>query len=395
MSRLHWALARVPLSLLAVGVGRLDSFLPKPPAERSRPEARWAPAHLGLGMLGWAARRGARTFHDHDGPWREFGNKVEAVGHFRSAGAAPGAGAAVRPEEDPFADLWRREGKGYLSGLAASRGREDAASARESGLSRHDLITHHTGLGLGLAVGHLARVGRRSSVAAAEVRAGVGRFIEGCRRLSYPGYEEMSIEALGLTVELRCPGLRGVVEEAVRDLEPSYCSLFWHGVGRGIYFNPADLAPRRDARWGALGKALAAPDAREARLNAVAGVAWALALVNIRHPATVAWRLGSEMTPDTQDAAANGVASATVLWRDTVGDETVLRRFVGYRREAAVAGINGYSRLVADAVDLAQREIYPLLHREMRLGEIFRYRPVSRWVETLGGSPTGWERGVS
>ena len=365
---LRWQLARMPVSLLAAGVGRMDSVLPTPGDESSGPVSMWAPASLGLAMLGRAARAGEDRFGDTSGRWRELRNKVRAFSCFRSAGAT-GEGST----DDVYADLWRREGSGYLHGRYSNFG---PAARQESPPGRPDRIPHHTGMGLGMAARHLESLRPRSSTA--EICPTVDGFMDECRRRSMPGHVDATIEALGLTVKLLHSPLLNAVEQVLRVREPTARALFWHGVGRGLYLDPADLAPREGDRWRSLELALAASSDETGRSNAISGLAWATTLVNIRHPEIIARRLSHAKLQEHGESVANGVASVTLLWRDAVGDDAVLRGLLAHRPAPETAAAELWQRLVVEPSERALRDTYPRLRDAGTLGALFRYRPLER-----------------
>src|SRR6185369_8249429 len=81
---------------------------------------------------------------------------------------------------------------------------------------------------------------------------------------------------------------------------------FWHGGGRGIYFTATNLLP--DGHTGrALGMISAEPPHESGRRNALAGLAWAMTLVNFRHPEILAHFLNHyESRFASHDAFING-----------------------------------------------------------------------------------------
>jgi len=89
------------------------------------------------------------------------------------------------------------------------------------------------------------------------------------------------------------------------------------------------------------------------------------------------------------DSAANGVASVSLLWLHAVGDDPLLRAVRDHW-----AGPGGKpeelwrSRLLA-AVELAIDRVYPLLVERQRIDELFLYRPVHGWAESLGEGEVG------
>ena len=378
MTGLSWALVRLPVSLLLAGVQRTRA-LPAPAG--GRPPGWPTPGMISLGLraLERSARAGTRRLDDPRGRWRELLNKVRAFGWFRAAGEPPEASATARDGATGlFADLWWREGRGYLHGREAAAGR----AGGDPGLPRPDLIPHHTGMGLGLASHHFEGLGPRSS--AAELGAAVDGFLADARRWSVPGYGGAVHEALGLTIELSHPRLLRTVDEELAARSASARSFYWHGVGRGFYFSPDEMAPRRGAGWLAVKRALETPPDEGTRRNAVAGVAWAATLVNFCDPRVIAARLREPRLDEAGDAAANGVASVTLLWLDAVGEGPLLDGFRAHGTGGDAGGL--WRRRVADPVELAIEEVYPLLVEQERIDELFRYRPLAGWAGSLGES---------
>ena len=89
------------------------------------------------------------------------------------------------------------------------------------------------------------------------------------------------------------------------------------------------------------------------------------------------------------------MASVTLLWLDAVGDGPTLRacraiwqgsgKPPGEAREEAAAV--AWRRRVGAAVETAIDRVYPLLVEKNRIDELFRYRPVDGWAESLGKAP--------
>ncbi len=369
MSRLSWALARLTVKLLVGGVQRTRAL---PVASGERPARLPTPGMiaLGLGALERAAASGARRLDDPQGRWRELGNKVQAFIQFRRA-AEPGEADGV------FADLWRREGRGYLLGRQAAAGREEM----DPDPARRNLIPHHTGLGLGLASYHFDGLGRRAS--GAQLRETVERFLADSRRLSLPGYEGLVLEALGLTIQLSHPHLLLRVDRELAPRSERVRALFWHGVGRGLYFDSREMPPAASGTWRAADRALSLPPNDETRHNAVAGLAWATTLVNFCAPEIIAARLREPLLLETGDAAANGVASVTLLWLDAVGDGPLLRGFRDHWTAPEAEAVGPRRRELLAAIELGVDRVYPLLAERAQLDELFRYRPVDGWAESF------------
>jgi hypothetical protein len=163
------------------------------------------------------------------------------------------------------------------------------------------------------------------------------------------------------------------VDRALAKAAPELRGFFWHGVGRALYFLPINFFPYSAGQVFAAARA-EAPDA-ESRLSALAGAAWAYALVGQRDPSILAELVvrpyGDELAQD--GGFANGIASSTIMRFDTTPEADVLPRFLAHRpAEPAVARL--WDRLVRGPGEAALERLYPILKRRDQLGEVFRYR---------------------
>jgi hypothetical protein len=140
-------------------------------------------------------------------------------------------------------------------------------------------------------------------------------YVDLCRANACPGLADAMLEALGLVVQLVRPEWVDRLDASLREWHPDLVGLFWHGVGRGLYFAPARVLPCGNVVWpGAQTAATRAPHAR-ARDNAVAGFAWAVALVNVRDPKALDALLRRHEGAISQTAAfAQGAAGAAAVW---------------------------------------------------------------------------------
>ena len=141
----------------------------------------------------------------------------------------------------------------------------------------------HTGASLWLAERLLAELARGAPAAAA-----LERWRQLCTAALRPGHAGLAVEALGLTARHLDPQRVAALAELLRSTAPELAELFWHGVGRGLYFAPTHLPPWTGAARRAFAKAWSEPPDLPGRANATAGLAWALTLVNVRHPEVVA-----------------------------------------------------------------------------------------------------------
>jgi len=327
--------------------------------------------------------------------WRELANKLTAYELYRSAEELlPGtaAGAPLAEAARAALALGPRRSPWVLEGLAFARaeaahgptGRPPGEAGPEglltgagtAELPAAALLPLHTGAGLALARRALAGLG--SAPADAELARALERFAALCRGHARPGYLDAALEAVGLVARTLYPHLVRRLARAARavDAEP----LFWHGAGRGLYFAPAHVLPVFDPALRALRAAASEPEDGSGRANAVAGVAWALTLVNLHDPEVLAAVLeGLEEARVDPEAFADGVASALALRFDVTGRDADLEAFLAYRpacgacRRAAL-----WERLVRRPAEDALARRHPDLRGRGALGELFRVPELGR-----------------
>jgi hypothetical protein len=158
-------------------------------------------------------------------------------------------------------------------------------------------------------------------------------------------------------------------------------ALFWHGVGRGLYFLPIHFIPQAAAGRRALEMALSEPPHRSGRLNAVAGMAWPLTLVNIRHPYVMESFLkeSPQLLVDS-DAFSQGVSTAVMTWFESTSDDPALQAFITHR-PSNLALISVWNRHIRMPSQNAMDNHFPKLKAQKRLDDLFRYTPLARLIE--------------
>src|SRR4029079_12171593 len=141
------------------------------------------------------------------------------------------------------------------------------------------------------------------------------------------GWSPVLFEALGLVCLTLFPDDIARVDRELRRLDADLLPYFWHGVGRGDYLievraaEPRGLSVRRSAPGQA--------PLHLARLNRLSGHAWALTLVNLRHPEIVESAMpGPELGAAELDAWSNGVSSAVLLWSGVIGHDQWMGTFL-------------------------------------------------------------------
>jgi hypothetical protein len=268
--------------------------------------------------------------------WQEFQNKLQAFYLFEHVDSVLGFSL-----DGPFslAEMVSRTSAlgSFFSPWATEGLGRYYARLRNGGVARGSLIGHdtmslppesmvplHTGMGLALAETVLAY--RLDSATTAEV------FIKLCCNNARPEFLGATIEALGLVVRNLYPEMMGSLSEYLWRCNQELFEYLWHGAGRGIYFAPINFLPYWSTPWQGYEMCTREPPNDLARRNAVAGFAWAVTLVNLRHPTIlVAFleRLGERLALD--DAFASGVFSALVIWLACAPNDTSVVNLLQYQ----------------------------------------------------------------
>jgi hypothetical protein len=296
--------------------------------------------------------------------WQELRNKLEAFERFRAAACEPGPGigpALRRASAMPaYERLWTLEGLGHALGGAAWR---EPRGLLRSGVPAAAALPLHTGAGLAFA--------ERAVEAEEEglTEELLERFAALCEAAAAPGSADALFEALGLAARTLRPDRIPAFDRALRRMGEERRSLFWHGLGRGLYFLPTNALPWGDPAGRALPKALSEPPDALSRHQAVGGLSWALVLVNLRNPEVVEAFLRSPGCPGPYEGAfAHGAAMAALVWAAVIGPDATLDRFLRHRPRAAWA--RTWQRLVAEPCAQAVQEAGT--RRLQGWGELFR-----------------------
>lgn len=328
----------------------VDRLFGLPPAD---------PVALSLAVLGSSAEV-LKTFPGQRLAGQELANKLFAFGDFQYVESRLGLGSdrplSMRIERasalGPYPGLWALEGLGFAHAESAWRtAAPSQALLAATSYPPHATVPLHTGMGISIAMRTLGEIDTRGSERV--LRGAVEEHLALCETHAAEGCTRMSFEALGLVVRHLHPHLLQPVDHLLRAIDEELVGYFWHGVGRALYFLPSHVLPASDA-WGrALVKARSEPRHALGRANALAGFAWALALVNVRHPEILERFLARQRTSadDERRAVANGVSSALVVWHGVNGRESILERLLVHRPEPAQMAT--WEELVSEPVTAA------------------------------------------
>ncbi|HWM89253.1 MAG TPA: hypothetical protein VN493_00650 [Thermoanaerobaculia bacterium] len=325
----------------------------------------WELSRLGLRQLG--AERPA---------WRELENKLDAFGRFRASAAAgplPTRGAALAAAlqpalaREPWDRLWSLEGLGQALGDSAwDEG--SLAGLLCAPMAPEVLLPLHTGVGISLAGRAVEAAGRDG-----EVSEILPAFAGLCERTARPGCAAAVFEALGLAARTLRPERVPELDRMLLGMGEEPRSLFWHGVGRGLYFVPTNAMPASAPGERALDKALAEAPDEPARRQVLGGLVWALTLVNFRDPGVLEDFLKAfGPGPSQGEVFAHGVSMGATVWALSNGEDAVLERFL--RHEPCPAVREVWSRVVSRPCKRALRETVPRVRQEGRCGALFLFR---------------------
>lgn len=286
---------------------------------------------------------------------------------------------------EPYPALWGVEGLGYWYGNTFWERHETPhhilRQERAGDLPAKSLLMLHAGMGLSFAQHYMRMVNHLSPTA--DIGQVLQQIIALCRDNSRPGYEGAAFESLGLVTrsgtfsgDARPEVMVQIVGQQLAHLAPEVAGYFWHGVGRAIYFLPINYVPYYGSIWHAVEMVEQEALDEFAWLNAMAGLSWGVAMVNIRQPAIVANVLPEhDAQLAANDAFAYGVATSTVMRYDTTPEAPFIDPFYQYQPDPAVPGLTQlWDSQVRQPVQEALHDYYPVLKEESRLGEIFRYQ---------------------
>lgn len=320
--------------------------------------------------------------------WKELDHKIEAFRLFQYAERELGVSIAGLPlaetvkralTRDPFRAIWILEGIGYAkgtaSGLAASGMLTGAPS---SGVPDRTLIPLHAGMGTAFAERLLDALPAKPS--AGEVGDAVEHFVELCEANCSPGWEDATIEPLGLVVRCLHPHLLAPASAAMEGLSPRLRALFWHGVGRSLYFVPTNFMPIPGSHERLTRSAAAEAGNASDRKQVLAGLIWAVTLVNLPRPAILRSFLAVSSELKIQAEFTNGVVSALAAWRHMAPEDQ--RYIPSYARTLPGQALwDDWVGLPAiDAIE----NIGPGLERRNQIPALYTYRTLEELRELSG-----------
>lgn len=282
----------------------------------------------------------------------------------------------------PFQALWAVEGLGhyytdsYHAHFGDPRGLLLEANAQ---VPEKSLTMLHAGMGLSFADRLLGALNPDDPSPTATCSV-LEQFVTLCRNNARDGYLGCAIESLGLVTRDFYPDLLTVVARQFQQVAPELAGYFWHGAGRALYFSREYFLPVLTTAWSGIEQeTLNCPD----QLSAMAGLSWALTVVNMRQPAIMEHALPSyTQNANLARGFANGVASTVIMRQDTTPDEPFISAFCQYRPRSQQL-IEMWNRFIAEPAREGLQLYYPVLKQNHALDQVFRYQDLAALVADL------------
>jgi hypothetical protein len=287
-----------------------------------------------------------------------------------------------------FPALWAVEGLGhYYADTFYEKNevpRDLLTDPRLESLPAKSMTMLHAGIGLAFAQRNLLKISATSPPA--DIRKTVAHIVELCRNSSREGYTGAAIESLGL-VSRSFHGLAMLraVDKELSAIDQDLTGYLWRGAGRAVYFSIPNFIPGFRTPFRAVDMCREEPPHDLGRRNMLAGFAWAVTVVNMRHPVVMETLLkyhGKEFAQG--DAFSNGVMCSMIMRYDTTPDDPYIDRFCKYRPASPDPQlIQRWDSLVKAPCERALQNYYPVLKNRRRLQEIFHYQDLAALVESL------------
>ena len=329
------------------------------------------------------------TPRDSPAVLQEFANKLYIVQLVTQVNSSLGLDDA-KPEAlavlvdraaalETFPRLWAVEGLGHYF---ADRAWNRTAGQDPSGLLNDEhaavlppwsLTMLHAGIGMSFA--RRVLTGLTPASEPDVLRAALERFVALCRHSSRPGYTGAALESLGLATRTLYPHLVPVLDREIPNVDLDLLGYFWHGAGRAMYFDPMNMLPSVNAPWRAITRLDQEAPHPLARRNVIAGIAWAITVVNMRHPVVMETFLRHHADLVwAEDAFTDGVTSSMMMRYDMTRDDMRLSSFVAHQpHDSTVAA--AWTSLITAPGERALHVAYGELVEESSLEELFHYRP--------------------
>ncbi len=318
--------------------------------------------------------------------WEELRNKLEIfvlVKNLSSKLELPADRLMPLPElvekaysVSPFQALWAVEGLGhyYTDMYWKFKGiPQGLLSEAQAAVPSKSLLMLHAGMGLAFA-DRLLDTLEPDAPSEGQTAAVLKQFLSLCENNARPGYLGAAIESLGIVTRDFYPDSIDIVQRQFEKIAPQFAGFFWHGVGRGFYFSREYFLPVLSTVSNAV--EIEVKNCADQK-SAMAGLAWAVTLVNMRQPAIMSNILQRQTTQlSLADAFTNGVTSSVIMRQDTTPDEPFTAAFCQYQPADPRIRVL-WERLISLPCAVGLSEYYPVLKQHHALDEIFKFTDVS------------------
>ena len=321
--------------------------------------------------------------------WEELQNKFEIFTLVRAVSKELGVPANATAIDLPalvdksyemgeFPSLWAIEGLGHeYADTFYHRGEVPHAIMhpdKTGGIDDGSLTMLHAGIGLAFAQRLLKQL--KPSSPMTEVRTVVQQFLDLVYGNSRSGYEGCALESLGLVSRVFERPLFELIDRTLANHFPEeVLGFFWHGAGRGNYFGAEYFLPCPGIPFKSIVDSAPHHVARE---NLLAGLAWAITLVNMRQPIIMENLLRLQGTfLSSNDWFANGVASSLVMRNDTTPNASVVSAYCSHTPSGDEETGQIWDKIIRSSCTTALQQYYPTLKAKKRLGEVFRYQDLA------------------
>jgi hypothetical protein len=316
------------------------------------------------------------------GDWPELDDKIEAFRLFQSADRELGVPVDRLPLDDvvrqsltrdAFRAIWILEGIGYSKGTASSLSVKGLLTEGPgSRLPDRAMIPLHAGMGTAFGEKLFGALSSRPSQT--QVRDTVERFLDICRANCRPGWEDACIESAGLVVRLLHPNLAVPVSTEMQTLGAPLPALLWHGVGRSLYFQPTNFLPIAGAHRRMLSSALQETRSPENRRNVLAGLVWAVTLVNLPQPEVVRTLASTCSDLNLREEFINGFISALLVWRHMAPDDSRYTHIYTQPPSAADRQFPLWAEWIETPAREALSKFFPGLERRNNIPSLYSFQ---------------------
>jgi hypothetical protein len=235
----------------------------------------------------------------------------------------------------------------------------------------------HAGMGMALAEDLLKRLRSRSIT---NWDREIDDFQRRCELHSVDGYIGAALEPLGLMSRTYYRDLLEPLAKRLKQRRGPLTEYFWHGVGRAIYFALEYFPPCCGLT---LTRAVKEADEETEVKNLVAGLAWAITLVNLRQPAVIEAVLQrTDREIPHSEAFAAGVTSSLLIAYDTAPNVDFMALFCGHHSTNCELPAECLPKQLVQIPCSIASEFHRIgIRKSIRIGEVFQYRD-QRWFKS-------------